>query len=201
MKKVLWMALGGLTLWLPLACNQKFPLIPSSGTPVPTATFTSTFTPVCYFSGSGMAGAALPGGANLGSAAQTNPAGGAPFVIIRSQADWDALYGSSTPPAPPVSFSADMLIIVSNAVCCPSETTSIAQVCEGSSGVSITVSEISPSAQCYVVCPGSILSAVAVPNSNLPVTWSVSTNPFPISVLNVTPVALNLSTPTPSPTP
>jgi hypothetical protein len=146
-----------------------------------------------------MVGVTLPSGANMGGVNQTNPAGGAPFVIIRNQADWDALYGSSTPPAAPVSFSTDMIIIVSNAICCPTETTSIAMVCEGLTGVNITVNEIAPSVQCYMVCIGTVLSAVAVPNSNLPVTWTVNTTGIPI--FNSTPIAFFTSTPTPSPTP
>ncbi len=199
MKMILWMALAGITLLLPIACNKTYTLGPSSAPPVSTATVTSTITPFCYFGGGGMLGVSLPGGANLGSVHQTNPVGGAPFVIIRSQADWDALYGSSTPPAAPVTFGEDMLIIVSNAVCCPSETTGIAQVCESSSGVSITVSEIVPPYQCFEVCYGANLSAVAVPNSNLPVTWTVTNNPF--QFVNLTPIVISLSTPTPSPTP
>jgi hypothetical protein len=186
------------------ACS-RLPVTPSgmtTSTPTPTLNATSTptptvtITPDCY-DGTSLPGLSLPSGANLGLFNQTNPLGGAPFTIIRSQSDWDTLYGSSTPPAPPVNFNADMIIIVSNAVCCPSVNTAIALVCESASGVSITVSEISPTNQCYTVCPGSILSAVTVPNSNLPVTWTVTTNPF--FLLNLTPVILSVPTPTATP--
>lgn len=166
---------------------------------VATPTPTATSTPACYSGAPGLVAAALPSGANPNDVPQTNPSSGAPFTIIRTQADWDALYGSSSPPAAPVDFATDMLIIVSNALCCPTLITSITGVCEGAGQVNISVNERTPEVECYVVCLGSTYSAVAVPTSNLPVTWTVSTDSFP--VIMTTPIVFSLNTPTPNPTP
>ncbi len=202
MKKTLFFGAVILASLVPLACQKNYYLGPLSTTPTftptPTGTPTATSTPVCYFGAPGLVGAALPSGANPSAVPQTNPAGGAPFTIIRTQADWDALYGTSSPPAAPVDFSTDMLIIVSNALCCPSLITSIAGVCEGAGQVNITVSERVPAVECYEVCFGSTYSAVAVPTSNLPVTWTVADF---LPGLGTTPIVFPLITPTPSPTP
>jgi hypothetical protein len=167
-----------------LACN-KIVSIPSAPVPAPTSTptptatavFTATSTPVC-----GMAALiTLPDLVPMAVYSQTNPPTSAPFCVVRNMVDWQAFWGTSSPPVSPVDFTTQMLILVENYGICPVRTASITAVCEDSNQVSVSVKD--PDHTGYNgMCAGPLylgyhVSGVAVNNSNLPVTWTVNTTP------------------------
>ena len=157
-------------------CIGKFPL-PAAPAPPATPTATPIPTPIC-----GIA-AAIPlagFGPSWAGYSQTNPPTSAPFCVIRNAADWQAFWGTSTPPAPPVDFALQMLVIVVNYGICPMRNASITDVCEDSSQVAVAVKD--PDHSSYdALCAGPFAvytaMAVAVNSSNLPVVWTVSTAP------------------------
>ena len=155
---------------LPSGCGRP-PIAPPA--PVPTA----TATPDCGMSSP----ITLPDLFPMAVYNQTNPPTSAPFCVVRSTADWQAFWGTSSPPASPVDFNTQMLIIVENYGICPVRTASILGVCEDTNQVSVSVKD--PDHTSYnSMCAGPLylgyhVSAVAVNNSNLPVTWTVTTTP------------------------
>ena len=133
-------------------------------TPTPNPTPGCGFTPV--------AGESVSIG-GLGNFTQTNPTG-APFAVIRSLDDWNAFFGASYSFTPPVDFASQMLILVVNSYPCAYSTMDLTDVCETSDGVSVSLTNYTPNFHCMVATMGYSVSAAAVANTGLPVTWSVS---------------------------
>ncbi len=155
------------------ACYKKLVASPESPIPTPGCFSTSTFlgNTANDSIGGGM------DGADLSLLTQTNPpsSSGVPFSIIRTQAEWNSIFANaSSIPTAPVDFITTMLVIVSNIPCCASTNLSITNVCMDGSQTTIAITRTSYSLTCNMSCPGSNLTAIAVPNNNRTVTWEVT---------------------------
>ncbi len=181
--------LNGLVLasalcFAPWACQQPFGVGPQppSTTPTPTA----ITTPVCGFTlislGTKAVSASLPS-------------------VIQNTAEWQAFCGISsgmisltpTPtvvPTPPVNFDSQMLILYTTYVC-PLYSLQVTQVCEGPSQITVTANNVESCILCNVAADFDYVSALVVPQSNLPVVWATTTVPCPGLSSQLTP------TPTP----
>jgi len=153
----------------PWAC-KPYPILPTGPFPVPTfpttptPTATAVTTPVCVFA---------PVTVILPLVPPVLPWSGPSSVtsktyVIRSMADWQAYYGSATPPAPPVNFANQMLLVIITPNICG--VVNITSAC--SDGTQITV-EFFEATLCNALIPGDETRAVAVPQSTLPVVWDI----------------------------
>jgi hypothetical protein len=155
--------------------------------PAPTATPTATTAPICSSTI-----IILP----IGASGVAGVVGLSNYAVIRNLTEWQALYsrpfGTSpaTPipiPTPPVNFATQMLVFVANASLCPLSTWSITDVCESSTQVTVSLNDNQPCVFCSATDGIDNLSAVAVPQSNLPVVWNITT--IPCSFGSPTPTA------------
>jgi hypothetical protein len=208
------------------ACFKKVPLRPASPTPPSTATpahpeataigtetprviatptTTPTTTPACYStlldlgSTSGIdvvTGAySAAQGADLNLLGQTNALGA---VLIRTQLEWNTVFANAPIiPAAPVDFNTTMLVVVANGICCPTVTHHIDRVCLSDTTMDIDLTSHTASVVCMAFCIGQQLTALAVPNNNLPIHWNVTqTGDIPISL---TPIVVPTWDVTPTP--
>jgi hypothetical protein len=95
--------------------------------------------------------------------------------VVRSVADWQALYGPGSSPPSSVNFSTQMILIYMAEECTCSYPF-FQSVCETGTEVDVTLSVVSNcwSIYCYPVSQyGYGAIAVVVPLSNLPVVWNL----------------------------
>ncbi len=98
MKKYLLMVLAVTSLVISWACHPTLPVTPTP--PVPTVTPTMGATPVCGFTS-----VTLPTPVTAPSAPGTF------FFVIRTLADWQNYYGSTSAPVPPANLANQMILI------------------------------------------------------------------------------------------
>jgi hypothetical protein len=170
MKKNTLIVLFLVLCFAPWACQQPIAMSPAVPPVVPTATPDTT--PVCGFSVVSLGTSSLSAGPS----------------IIRSLADWQTFcsYGTGTiplgptptptPPPPPVDFSSQMLILMVSPVCA-SSTLQVTSVCEGPSTITVTANNVQACAICNMAANWGYFSALAVPQSSLPVTWVLTQVP------------------------
>jgi hypothetical protein len=122
--------------------------------------------------------------------------------VIRNLAEWQGLFASTgmiifagtptpTPPPPPVNF-ANLMLILSFTTVCPTSAVSITGVCEGPNQITISATNTPLCVFCNVGTTFYLWSAIAVPQSSLPVVWNTTT---------VQPICFPTSTPSPTATP
>lgn len=89
--------------------------------------------------------------------------------VITSLAQWQTLYGSTTPP---VDFNTQMILVAGlQGGCCKSE--SISEVCEDSSQVTVSIARINLMAQdCNM--SESLDAAVVIPKTAAPIRWKIT---------------------------
>jgi hypothetical protein len=147
----------------PWACEQRPPINPIepglAPTSTPTPTSTPNQTPVCGFT-------ALP--------SQMNPIANFSQYVIRNQTEWANLNGGV---AAPVNFSTQMILEITSSVtggCYTSTWPSFVSVCKYSDHIQVDYNAGGPP---YANHPCNMMSyilaqvMVAVPQSNLPVSW------------------------------
>ena len=156
----------------PWACTNKFPFSPVPSFPViptptstPAMTPTPDLTPVCCFTSVTVPFPAL----STLSGAPKPLYLGASVLVVRSLADWQTYCGTTTPPAPPVDFSAQMMLVAAGGWIC-GQAPSFVSVCEGPTQVAVSIRGPAMP-DCFVVYNGTV--AVAVDQSALPVVWNV----------------------------
>ncbi|HJT24470.1 MAG TPA: hypothetical protein VJ873_07820 [bacterium] len=185
MKKFGVLFLFAILALAPWACQQ--PIILSPTVPSLTPTPTVNLTPVCGFT-------TISLGEKTGL--------GAPSVI-RTLSDWNTFFSLPGPilylatptvtpvvPTPPVDFSTQMLIVYSNAIICPNSILQVNDVCEGPSQIIVSANNVWVCPVCFAASPYRNFSALAVPQSNLPIVWNVTQVPCQL-----------IYPPTPTPTP
>lgn len=174
----------------PIAVNTATPT-PSS-TPIPSATPSPMTTSVCSFATITVplptitpisyptpVGTIIPYGPVSGPVPPITATPGTflyspPGYVVRSIADWQALYGSGSLPPASVDFSSQMILLYVTENC-PCQVLGFTNVCETSTEVDVTVANYTI---CNLACPplsqvGYRDVAVVVPISNLPVVWTI----------------------------
>lgn len=92
--------------------------------------------------------------------------------VLRNMSDWDAFYGTSTPPTPPVDFNTQMILVVVYQGCF--DQVQFLSVCEGTSGVTALIHDYQGGPHCNLISTPGETVAAAVTNSSMPVTWPVT---------------------------
>jgi hypothetical protein len=101
------------------------------------------------------------------------------LFVVQSLADWQDLYGTSTPAPASVNFATQMILVYVS-INCPCSGAVFENICIGTSQITVTLGEWT---DCDIACPPPPLSgyrtlAAVVPQSSLPVIWySVPTTP------------------------
>jgi len=172
MKKYLMGSLFIILILAPWACRRPFPVGPTFPGTVSTPTPTTITTPVCGFTTY-----------NLGTIALN-----ASPTVIRSSADWQAFNSYPTGlifptpvmtpviPAPPVDFATQMLIVMISPVC-PTSSLVVTNVCEGPSQITVSATNTQACFICNLGTSWGYASALAVPQSNLPIVWNITQLP------------------------